>query len=75
MNKTQYVIRMHDKFHTETFEEYFYIDNNTNFIGILKQLINVIEKYNLNISADNLFALVIGGSNPHEEVILLERVT
>jgi len=74
-DKTQYVIKMHDKLHTETFEENFYINNNTNYIEVLKQLINVLERYNLDISTNNLFALVVGGNNSKEEVILLERVT
>jgi hypothetical protein len=74
-NKIQYVIKMHDKLHTETFEENFYINSNINYIEVLKQLIKVLERYNLDISTDNLFTLVVGGNNPKEEVILVERVT
>jgi hypothetical protein len=75
MSSIPFSIKMHDKQHVKTYEDVFCVESSTDFVGTLKQIINIVEKYKLSISANNLHLVVVGGDNKNEEVILIERVT
>lgn len=70
----QYRIEMYSKELKKTFDHKFYIKPSCNYIDVLKQFVDILESYNLEITPDCLDAIIIGGRNPKEQKILLERV-
>lgn len=73
--QVQYRIQMYDRKLDKTFDHKFYINPSANYIDVLKQFIDILISYNLEITPDCLDAIIIGGRNPKEQKILLERVT
>ena len=71
---TQYSIKMFSKELDKTFEDKFYIDSDDSYLNILKQMVNILEKYNLEITPKQLDVIIINSGNPNEQRVLLERV-
>ena len=71
---TQYSIKMFTKELDETFEDKFYIDPDDNYLNVLKQFLNILERYNLEITPKQLDVIIINSGNPNEQRVLLERV-
>ena len=71
---TQYSIKMFSKELDKTFEDKFYIDSDDSYLNVLKQFLNILEQYNLEITPKQLDVIIINSGNPNEQRVLLERV-
>lgn len=70
----QYSISMYDRENKQTFSHKFYIEPNSDYVEILKQFINELKNYDLEIDTESLDLIIVGNRNPRESRILLERV-
>ncbi len=72
----RFKLTFHDNNKQPTFNDYIYIDANdtTDYTIILKQLIDKLKSYNVDISTESIALLIFGGRSPTESSILLERV-
>jgi hypothetical protein len=74
MSKVQYKIEMYDKNLQQTFTHKFYIEEDACFITVLRQLLDILKDYNLEIDAKTMTAFIIGNRNPKETHIIMERI-
>lgn len=70
----QYSIKMFSKELDKTFEDKFYIDPDDNYLNVLREFVNILEQYNLEITPEQLDVIIINSGNPNEQRVLLEKV-
>jgi hypothetical protein len=78
MKKSHFKITMFDHNSKESSYDHIYIDTDgRNFITILNELIKKLQPYNFEIDAQDTTIsatiVIMGGKNPREETILIEK--